>query len=222
MLASMIAACNLVAVTCCQQGIVDEAPETRPGEPTSAYVTLPLRDWMSIDIPAIWRVRSDVATGTIAALMEAHGLDASETLEGFSAYLQLPETGQIVAGMSVRFYPDATLPSNALAAAIFTAQSIETDFDPQMRRELERALSLTGAEMTDWRGSRIEMIDGAMFVVTSYTRDNTSAGGDISDVYLHRHLDGERSFTVTTRCRTTACPLVDPILQHIQQSIDLE
>jgi hypothetical protein len=194
---------------------------TDRGQQRSAYASVELRPWLSIAVPSSWRVQSDEMTGTVAAYMEAFGIDSTEALESFGANLFMPEIGLSVARMNVRFYPDPQKPDNFLLDTV-SAEDIEY-LDQELRSGLQDAMHRLGGRVTAWYGSRLVQIGGRNFIVTSYQRDSTAVpGGDVSIVYLHRYWDRERSFTLTTACRVEFCPLVLPVLQHMQNSIEVE
>lgn len=197
-------------------------PQTRDaGEQVSAYTSIELRPWLSIALPSNWQVQSEGMTGTVAAAMEAHGVDVTATLQSFSANLILPEIRQSPARMNVRFYPDPEKPSND-QVELLGSHDVEY-FDSQLRTGTEEGIQRIGGRITEWYGSELVQIDGRFFIVTSYQRDLTSnPGGDVSNVFLHRYWDAERSFTLTTACQVNFCSIGQPILYHIQNSIDID
>lgn len=188
---------------------------------TSAYVRLSPREWLTLEIPRNWLIHTDTMTQTVAALMEARGADPTEALASFSAWLPSPVSGESIARMNIRFYPNPDLPSNEELVGISAADFAE--FDEFLEQEIRGGVERFDAEITEWHGSELVQIKQNLFIVSNYERDLTSNPlGDASKVYLHRYWGSEQSFTLTTACEVDACPLVEPILQHIQTSLRIE
>lgn len=183
----------------------------------SNFVRVPLGNGASIEIPKNWVVLSGNQRTTIDTFVEAKGYKQTESTLNFAANLY-DERGKTMALVNVRFYPDN--PITQTEARQVTASDLK-EIDVEMKNVAEAPLKAMGVSMTNWFGSKMQVINGLYVMVHEHQHSGIRDNG-LTRVRGLRVWRSPRSFTVTISYREREAIMLLPIVNYMTNSLRQE
>ena len=128
---------------------------------SSNFVRVPLGKGASIEVPKNWIVLSGNQRITIDTFVEAKGYRLTESTLNFAANLY-DDRGKTIALVNARFYPENPITQDE---ARQISSSDLKEIDVEMRKAAEAPLKAMGVRMTNWYGSKMQVINGLHVLV---------------------------------------------------------
>lgn len=188
-----------------------------PGWSASNFIRVPLGKGASIEVPKNWIVFSENRRISIDTFVEAKGYRATESTLNFAANLY-DERGKTIALVNARFYPENPITQDE--ARQVTTNDIK-EIDMEMRKAAEVPLKAMGVRMTNWYGSKMQVINGLHVLVHEHQRSNVGDAG-FTRVRGLRVWRSPRSFTVTLSYREREAMMLLPIIDYMTKSLQQE
>jgi hypothetical protein len=184
---------------------------------TSNFIRVPLSKGASIEVPRNWQVLSESERVTIDTFVEAKGYRQTESTLSFSAKLFDAE-GKTMASVEARFYPDNALLQSEVKQ--LTTAAIK-EIDAELRKAVEIPLKSMGVRVTNWYGSKVQMINGLYVYVHEHQISGFANAGP-TRLRGMRIWASPRSFTVTLSYRERYATMLLPIVDRMASSIRLD
>lgn len=183
----------------------------------SNYVTVPLPQGVSLQLPKNWtvltahqRVTLDAALEAILEKLEVEG--PRSTMPFAANYYDANDRVAII--FNVRYVSDATL--TQAEASTFTPQEI-AELGETVRQQVSKEIPETGNTLIEWRGTRKATINGLTAFVNEYRRSSPQKVPFRAQ--LVQIFNGSNSFEITLSYREGQDGLLVPIVGKVIGSI---
>ena len=182
------------------------------------YLRIPLPGGVSVELPRNWTAISGHSRTTLEAAVEAmtNDPDTPNSILPFAANLY-DDSKKTIAIFNVRYYPDFDIGQPDVSEL---SQADLLAIDAVMRAELSSALSKSGLRIVAWNGTSARRIGGKVALVTDYRRVRIGETTPFR-VRLVRFLDDKKSFTATVSYKENLSVLLNPVTDHIVESIQI-
>ena len=186
---------------------------------TSGYVRLSLPQCISIEFPNNWMVISSGNRTLIDTFLQTQGLKAVDSKLGFLAEYY-DDNEQRLGSANVRYYPDAPITQKQVRT--FSTSDIAT-FDTYNRKGADLAIGGGGGgKVSNWVNAQLDTVNGILGIKFGYDRFSPLFGEGVFHVDIFRVYDGPRSFSLTTSYLKSSAQKIEPLINHIKQSLKQE
>lgn len=182
------------------------------------FVKITLPKGISVELPRNWTALSRnlriTLDSTVQSVTEQIGVfDASSDLNFAANYFE--DNGKTAAIFNIRYYPDLKLSQQDAAQS--TPNDVR-DINALIRANVEKGGKAFGASVIEWRGTKLQQINGATAFVSEYTRTPIENDGEFCS-RLVRIFRKQDSYTITVSYRLSQERLLRPICDRIITSI---
>jgi len=129
----------------------------------------------------------------------------------------LYRNGRVIGIMNIRVYPNIEIYQNEIRKI---SRDDLTFFDSELYKNVKKGVSLVGAKILHWKGSKLEIINNKIYIVSNYNRSSINKNEAIFNVKLFRLLDGKKSFTLTLSYDEKFKNFMLPEINKIAESIN--
>jgi hypothetical protein len=201
----------LVIVLICQSNL-------KPSYANDPFVTITLKSGLSFQLPENWVVLDQSTKTTLQASVVSRVPIAISSSLPFAASLY-DWNEQTIAMINVRVYPDNDVLQNEVVQ-LNDAEVVQ--LNDLFQSLVPPALSKIGASVTHWYGTSKQNIHSKIYLRTDYRRTSTFKSDTFFRVTLLRFLSAEKSFTLTLSYDEKHEVLLDPIINRIGQSLQID
>jgi len=204
---ALIYAVIFVSILFCNKSIAE----------TSNFVRVTLPQCISIELPKTWMVASADGRILLDAFFHVLGLNNIDSELGFLAE-HYDNNEQRLGSANVRYFPDAPITQKQVRTS--SASDIAT-LDTYNRKGADLAIGV-GGKISNWVDARLDTVNGILDISFGYDRYSPLFGEGVYHVDIFRVYDGPRSFSLTTSYLKSNAQIMEPLINHIKQSLKQE
>ena len=186
------------------------------------FTVVQLPNNVTVELPVNWTVLSKNQRISLDSWVKERSAQLNSDITSdlsFAANLY-DDQDNISALFNIRYYPDIeTTQAESGALSLSDIKGI----DDAVKTQTEASYARSNLRILKWMGSTKQTINGINVLVIEYLREGAKGkGGSAYCVRLIKVLNASQSFTLTVSYREDQKSLLQPICDHITQSLKIK